>query len=155
MGWAGTKTTNWYILLLFCYNNIIGPLLAVSGLVRGFISDQTFSWNPPSTLDLTNVEPDIAYCVTIHNITCGRKDILISDCSLTDSFYIYEDIHPGLVYQIEVIPRSNVDRAMNGTPLVVKGLFTPCFKYSSLTKEGPCAVHLTLGPDKGVGHNLR
>ena len=31
------------------------------------------------------------------------------------------------MYQIEVIPRSNVDRAMNGTPVVVKGLFTYTF----------------------------
>ena len=99
----------------------------MSGLIRGFISDQTFSWNPPPTLDLTNVEPDIAYCVIIHNITCGRKEFLISVCSLTDPFYIYEDIHPSLVYQIEVIPRSNVDRAMNGTPLIVKGLFALCY----------------------------
>ena len=101
---------------------ISGPLLAVTALVRGFISDQTFSWNPPPTLDLTNVEPDIAYCVIIHNITCGRKDFLISDCSLTDPFYIYEDIHPGHVYRVEVIPRSNVERAANGTPLSVEGV---------------------------------
>ena len=107
--------------LISWYHILSGPLLAVTALVRGFISDRTFSWNPPPTLDLTNVEPDIAYCVIIHNITCGRNDFLISDCSRTDPFYIYEDIHPGHVYSILVIPRSNVDRALNGTPLFIEG----------------------------------
>ena len=123
----------WYCARFFCDNLLSGPLLAVSALVRGFISDQTFSWNPPPTLDLTDVEPDIAYCVTIHNITCGRNDFLIGDCSLTNPFYIYEDIHPGHVYRIEVIPRSNVERASNGTPLIVEGAYGGLCNSVSLT----------------------
>ena len=98
-----------------------GPLEAVSGIIRGFISDKTFSWDPPRSLDLTNVEPDIAYCVIIHNITCGRSDLLVSDCSSVETYYMHEDIKPELVYRIEVIPRSNVERAANGTPLSISG----------------------------------
>ena len=103
-----------------------GPLLPVSALVRGFISDETYSWNPPPTLDLTDVEPDIAYCITIRNITCGRNDFLVGDCSLTNTFYIYEHIHPGHVHRVEVVPRSNVEKARNGTPLSVDGEFINC-----------------------------
>ena len=49
---------------------------------------------------------------------------MISDCRLVDPFYIYEDIRPGLLYRVEVIPRSNVDRAANGTPLSIDGMLT-------------------------------
>ena len=121
-----------YVNLITWHHILSGPLLAVTALVRGFISDQTFSWNPPPTLDLTNVEPDIAYCVIIHNITCGRNDFLIGDCGRTDPFYIYEDIHPGHVYSILVIPRSNVDRALNGTPLFLEGMLI-YYYYEPLT----------------------
>lgn len=98
-----------------------GQLEAVSDIFRGYISSKTFSWNPPRSLDLTNIEPDIAYCVTIHNTTCGRNDSLVSDCNVLNPYYTYESINPELLYRIEVIPRSNFERAANGTPHSVSG----------------------------------
>ena len=84
---------------------------------------QRYSWDSPPTIDLTGIEPDIAYCITIHNITCGRNDLVISDCNIVDTFYRSQDIQPHLVYGVEVIPRSNVESARNGTPLSVYGKF--------------------------------
>ena len=76
----------------------------------------TLSWDPPFSLDLTAIEPDIAYCVDIYNITCGRKDLIISDCNVTEPSYTSDDIAPhGYIYEYIVTPRSNVEGARNGT----------------------------------------
>ena len=113
---------------------IAGPLPAVSALVRGVIggdlADRTYSWNPSFSIDLTDVEPNVAYCIIIHNITCGSEDFVISDCSLHNTVYISQDIQPHLVYRVEVIPRSNVESARNGTPLSVDGVFVNYTKCS-------------------------
>ena len=75
------------------------------------------SWNPPFSLDLTNVEPDIVYCVGVHNITCGGRELLISDCDVTETSYTSDVIAPdGYIYEYIVTPRSNVEGALNGTP---------------------------------------
>ena len=74
----------------------------------------TITWDPPTSLDLTNVEPDIAYCVEVYNITCGDRELLIHDCNVTEPHYI---ITPdGYIREYIVTPRSNVEGAVNGTP---------------------------------------
>ncbi len=75
----------------------------------------TLSWDPPLSLDLTGVDPDIAYCVDIYNITCGERDIIISDCSVIEPSYI-SSVPDEYIYEYIVTPRSNVDGARNGTP---------------------------------------
>ena len=75
------------------------------------------SWKPPFSLDLTGVDPDIAYCVEVYNITCGRRDLIISDCTVTEPSYTSDDIAPhGYIYEYIVTPRSNVEGARNGAP---------------------------------------
>ena len=77
----------------------------------------TLSWSPPFSLDLTNVEPDIVYCVDVYNITCGGRELLISDCDVTETSYTSDVIVPdGYIYEYIVTPRSNVEGAINGTP---------------------------------------
>ena len=75
----------------------------------------TLSWTAPFSLDLTNVDPDIAYCVDIYNITCGRRDLIISDCNVTEPSYS-SSAPDGYIYEYIVTPRSNVEGARNGTP---------------------------------------
>ena len=88
-----------------------GALDDVSGLR---IETSTIKWEPPFSLDLTNVEIDIVFCVEIYNVTCGARDLVISDCDVTSTNYT---ITPdGYLYEFIVIPRSNVEGAMNGTP---------------------------------------
>ena len=83
-------------------------------LVRNFT---TLSWTEPFSLDLTNVEPDIVYCVDVYNITCGGRELLISDCDVTETSYTCDVIAPdGYIYEYIVTPRSNVEGAVNGTP---------------------------------------
>ena len=52
----------------------------------------------------------------MYNITCGRRDLIISDCNVTEPSYTSDDIAPdGYIYEYTVTPRSNVEGASNGT----------------------------------------
>ena len=80
-------------------------------------NSSTLSWVAPPSLDLTGIDPDIVYCVEVYNITCGRRDLIISDCNVTETSYTSNDIVPdGYIYEYIVTPRSNVEGARNGTP---------------------------------------
>ena len=92
----------------------IGNLNKVDTLVRNFT---TLSWSPPFSLDLTKIKPDIVYCVDVYNITCGGRELFISDCDVTETSYTSDVIAPdGYIYEYIVTPRSNVEGAVNGTP---------------------------------------
>ena len=84
----------------------------------------TLLWNPPFSLDLTNADPDIVYCVEIVNVTCGRRNLIISDCFVTEPSYTSDYIAPhGYIYEYTITPRSNVEGASNGTSVNVTGLW--------------------------------
>ena len=105
-----------YCLLLY----ISGPPQNVTNLIR---NASTLSWDAPFSLDLTNADPDIVYCVEVYNITCGRRDLIISDCNVTEPSYTSDDIAPdGYIYEYTVTPRSNVEGARNGTDETEAGM---------------------------------
>ena len=97
---------------------LLGPLSQVSNIVRTL---STISWIPPFSLDLTNTEPDIIYCVEVYNITCGRGSLVVSNCSVTESRLVDESLQSGCIYNITIIPRSNVENASNGISLTKEG----------------------------------
>ena len=84
-------------------------------------SSTTISWTPPPSLNLTNVEPDIVYCVEIYDITCEERNFLIGDCSVTEPHYVHNSLLPGHIYSITITPRSNVEASRNGTTLTKEG----------------------------------
>ena len=88
-----------------------GALEGVKGLR---MENATIKWEAPFSLDLTNVDPDISYCVDIYNMTCGVRDRLISDCNVTETSYSFDT--DGYQYEYTITPRSNTEQAMNGTP---------------------------------------
>ena len=90
----------------------------MSKLVR---SGSSLSWIAPFSLNLTNVEPDIIYCVEVYNITCGRSH-LINDCNVMETSFVSDYLQVGYSYEYTVVPRSNVDGVMNGTSLNIKGM---------------------------------
>lgn len=81
------------------------------------------SWDPPASANLTNTEPDIAYCLEVYNSTCGSEDLLINLCNLTEPRYVYGDdeLHRRKIYNFTVIPRSNVEGASNGSATIKQG----------------------------------
>ena len=89
----------------------IGPLGNVDNLSR---DHDTIMWEAPFSLNLTNVDPDIVYCVEVYNITCGRS-FLISECDVMETSYTNDALLPGYIYEYTVTPRSNVEGASNGT----------------------------------------
>ena len=81
------------------------------------------SWNPSKSANLSNVEPDIAYCLDVYNATCGSTDLLINRCDLTEPRFVYSDgdLDPNKKYTTTVIPRSNVEGASNGSATTKEG----------------------------------
>ena len=78
------------------------------------------SWEAPFSLNLTS-EPDVAYCVDVHNITesdnKGAACLILSDCNVLTTYFVYNstDPNPRDYFQFTIIPRSNVPGARNGT----------------------------------------
>ena len=99
----------------------LGKLQSVSNLER---NGSTLAWEAPFSLDLTGVDPDIAYCVEVVNITCGRRDLIVSECNVTEPSYTSDNIAShGYIYEYTVTPRSNVEGARNGTSVTVSGMW--------------------------------
>ena len=94
--------------LITCF---IGLLQRVSNITRNFT---IIMWDAPFSLNLTNADPDIVYCVEVYNITCGRS-LLISECDVLETGYTNDALLPGYIYEYTVTPRSNVEGASNGT----------------------------------------
>lgn len=98
---------------------IKGTLGTVRGIRR---NSSVISWEPPFSLNLTNVYPDIVYCVEIFNVTCGSRVLVVDDCYVLESVYTFL-LNPAFIHEIAVTPRSNVDGAENGSKATLNGLF--------------------------------
>jgi hypothetical protein len=61
--------------------------------------------------------------VEVYNITCGTRDLIVSDCNVTESSYTSDDLLDGYIYEYTVTPRSNVEGASNGTSQTIKGKY--------------------------------
>ena len=104
---------------------LIGKLEAVGNLAVGNLTSESvlssiyLTWLPPFSLNITTAEPDIVYCIdiTCFNITDGG-DHLVSNCSVFTPHYNFtvENPDPRDLFHFRVTPRSNVERARNGTP---------------------------------------
>ena len=79
------------------------------------------TWEAPFSLDLTDIDPDIVYCVEVYNITCGERGFILGECSLIDLTYDYSGIDSAFIYEIAITPKSNVNGADNGTKSIIKG----------------------------------
>ena len=63
-------------------------------------------------------------------MTCGRRDLIISDCSVSEPSYTSDNIAPhGYIYQYAITPRSNVKGARNGTRKNASGKHLICDQY--------------------------
>ena len=111
--------------ILLC-STYTGPLKSVSNIIRQKLPNHdsvSYFWEPPPTLDLTGVDPNIVYCVEISNITCGWSVLIQSECGLTNPVLMGDGLDPSYVYEINVTPRSNVREASNGTVFSRQGIY--------------------------------
>lgn len=80
--------------------------------MEGFLH---LTWNPPFTLDITNVTDDIHYCINTYNITHNSQhDLLDTACNLTQPEFDFRvaNASPCDQFKFQVIP---VNGAGNGT----------------------------------------
>ena len=85
-------------------------------------NSSTIFWIAPFSLNLTDVDPNIVYCVYVYNITCGRRDLIISDCEVTVPYYSSDALSEGLLYNITITPKSYVVGALNGVSSTLMGI---------------------------------
>ena len=115
-----------------------GPLTAVQdlGVTKLQFNAFSISWLPPFSLNLTNAEPDVVYCVEIYNVTDElNREHLVSNCSVLNTEYNFTTDHEAPTeqyYEITVTPRSNVEGARNGSAArvifgVLTGIYTAIY----------------------------
>ena len=97
-----------------------GPLGKVTNITR---STSIITWEAPFSLNLTNVDPNIVYCVEVVNITCGVEDLVVGDCNVTEPRYMDNRLQQGHIYRIAIIPRSNGENAQNGSDNTEIGIY--------------------------------
>ena len=96
-------------------------------------------WDAPFSLDLTNTDPDIVYCVDIYNHSCENRHHLISDCGIEEPFYPYNS-HQGIdLLEYIVTPRSNVEGARNGSRSSLKGEYQDIYLVNYILHCHNCA----------------
>ena len=117
--------------MLDCYTHCLihtqGPLSPPSNLK---VNSTIITWDPPYSFDLTDVDPDIAYCVEVYDITCGRRTLVDDDCNVTESNFSSSNLVPGYLHETRITPRSNVIGAVNGTSLAVNGEYRGTYMIS-------------------------
>ena len=99
-----------------------GPLDSVTTSLQ-FDEDVTsttsihISWEAPFSLNLTNAEPDIEYCVDVYNVTGKEEEVLVNSGCVTTVHYSFcpDDPSPDHLFTFTVTPRSNVPDSVNGT----------------------------------------
>ena len=81
----------------------------------------TINWDPLSTLDLTNIDPDIVYSFELFKITCDQN-VLISHRSVaaeTSTTEVGLDLMQ--IYKAVIAARNNVREARNGPSVEIRG----------------------------------
>ena len=84
----------------------------------GNLESVVYEWEPPFSLNVTNAEPDIAYSVHIYNVTCPmqiRITLLENYTVIEPTFSLTKNFDAEDIYEIEVLARTNLDVALNGT----------------------------------------
>ena len=94
-------------------NTLAGLLAAVgSPSVDLLGTDIILTWTAPFTLDISNVDPDITYCVDVVNST--SLSTVLSECGITVTEFSFS-IPLGRVCDNYTFTVTPVNRAGNGT----------------------------------------
>ena len=107
-----------------------GILKSVSNLTKNETDSMILlEWKHPFSLNLSTIEPDIAYCIDVYRyVTTGNETFMISSsCDVLDERFTFRDKNPDPtnLFLFVVIPKSNVEGARNGTASQIIGQFLP------------------------------
>lgn len=135
-----------YNLLLALLFNIlyVEPLQQVTNLRIEYDDDVvTVAFDPPNSLNLTNIEPDIQYILTIVR---SDDEIMQTINSTSPLFKInVSELDSSYLYYILVTPRSNVEGARMGKKSERVHILNTLSKlfYSILTEIATCYVTIS------------
>ncbi len=104
----------------YCMSSQLGLLPAVGSLIATPIpldSIISLTWTTPFSLDITNVVPDITYCVGVVNSTSSL--VIHSQCGITDTQYNYTVSPNDIVCDNYTFPVTPVNIVGNGTSAIV------------------------------------
>ena len=102
---------------LISINTLTGPLAAVGFPSVDLVgTDMSLTWITPFTLDISNVDPDITYCVDVVNST--SSSIVLSECGITVTGFNFS-IPIGRVCDNYTFTVTPVNRAGNGTAITL------------------------------------
>ena len=104
---AVTQPVNWLFLLSYLINTTGPP----SKVLKLTLSDFHLSWTPPSTIDLTDIDPDLYYNVSITKTVIGYKystthtfAVACKECPLATPEYMFTpwETGPCVSYRLSV-----------------------------------------------------
>ena len=103
----------------------LGLLAAVNNLkVYSQQSSILLTWDSPSTLDITGVEPDLWYCVEVYNISRERTALLTTNCSVYEPQFFFTSPNHSRCDLFELTVFA-VNQVGNGSVTSVSGTFFP------------------------------
>ena len=111
----------------------VGLLSAVDA-VNIIASNTTLSltWEPPFTLDITGVDPDITYCVDVINSTSSVT--LHSQCGINETEFSYP-LPQDAVCHSYVLTTTPINVVGRGAPSSVLYIGTEAGSYASATQH--------------------
>ena len=99
---------------------VAGQVDAVRNLTH---TSSLITWDSPFSLNLTNIEPDIIFCIEVFLTDCGEENLILRDYNVTSNYYDHSSIlYSGYIRRITVTPRSNIANALPGIPAVLQGM---------------------------------
>ena len=102
--------------------SFLGILAAVGNFtVYPQQSSILLTWDPPFSLNITGVNPDLWYCVEVYNISRGRA-LLTSNCSVYEPQFYFTAPNPSPCHKFEFTAFA-VNGVGNGSVASVNGTF--------------------------------
>ena len=102
---------------LMFINTLAGLLSAVGSPSVDLVgTDISLTWTAPFTLDISNVDPDITYCVDVVN--SASSSIVLSECGITVTRFNFS-IPIGRVCDNYTFTVTPVNGAGNGTAVTL------------------------------------
>ena len=108
-----------YNLQPFFFSGLLDAVRSLSSTANSTLISLT--WEPPFTLDITGVDPDITgYCVDVVNSTSSAT--LYSECEITETgiCYLFPPHRGCTVYRFTIAPVNVVGRGESSTTSYVE-----------------------------------
>lgn len=93
--------------------------------LRRHPANASVTWRSPYSLNISDAEPDISYCINVTNITCGGTETVINNCNVKRPYYNNSSIlNQADLFEIVVTPSSNIKGAVPGNETKITGMVT-------------------------------